>query len=210
MSLLKSSDQASRDTFERWSGFYDRSEFINNYLNRWDQEIIALAPPSPLLDIGCGPGRLVNKLLESGYNDICGIDLTKQGLFLAREKSLKSAADSLHLTKGMAEKLPFKGEVFKSVVISGALHHLEKPKPVLAEAARVLDNSGLLIVAEPYFPPLMRHFINAVLSIYPITGDRRFYAPSKIEELATNAGFEKINVLKMPLAYILVFRKCYS
>ena len=54
----------------------------------------------------------------------------------------------------------------------------------------------------------MRHFINIMLSIYPITGDRRFYAPSKVECRAAKSGFEKINMIKMPLAYILVFRKC--
>jgi len=209
LSLLKSSDRASRDTFEKWSGFYDSSEFINNYLDKWDREIIGLAPPSPLLDIGCGPGRLVNKLLREGFDDIFGIDITKGGLLLAKEKGLGYTGNgSLGFVESLAEKLPFKNGSFKSVIISGVLHHFEKPDPVLAEASRTLDNSGHLIVADPYFPPLMRQFINALLSIYPITGDRRFYTSQKVEKMATRAGFQKINMIKMPLAYILVFRKC--
>ena len=172
--------------------------------------MLAIRPPSPLLDIGCGPGRLAGKLLAAGYDDVCGIDITKQGLLLAREKGSIRFGNSLHLVEGVAETLPFKSASFASAVISGVLHHMEKPVPVMLEAARILNGNGILILAEPYFPPLMRHFINIMLSIYPITGDRRFYAPSRVEYLAAEADFEKINMIKMPLAYILVFRKCCS
>ncbi len=207
MSLLKSSDQASRDTFERHSDFYDNSNFINSYLDRWDREILALRSPSPLLDIGCGPGRLLGKLLGAGYADVNGIDITKNGLLLARRKAL-SKGGSPGLANSLAEMLPFKDASFQSAILLGVLHHMEKAEPVLAEAARVLGSSGLLIVAEPFFPFPMRHLVNAVLSVYPITGDRRFYAPARVTRLAERAGFEKINVIKIPLAYILVFQKC--
>ena len=211
MSLFKSSAQSSRETYERWSDFYDHFGPFNNYLEKWDREILTLAPAAPLLDIGCGPGRLLNKLLRAGFRDLAGVDIAKAGLLLARQKASPEFADNvLALAESAAERLPFRDLSFQSIIISGALHHLEKPEIVLAECARVLDISGRLIIADPYFPPPMRQFINLMLSVYPITGDRRFYTASRVTSLASKAGFAKKKMINMPLAYILVFEKCSS
>jgi ubiquinone/menaquinone biosynthesis C-methylase UbiE len=209
MSFLKSADRVSRDLFEKHADFYDNSTVINNYLERWDREIIALSPSTPLLDIGCGPGRLLNKLTRAGHRDLAGIDIAAAGPRLANEKA-SGGDNSLSLCEGLAERMPFRHGSFRSVVFSGVFHHIEKPKIVLEEAARILGNSGTLIIADPYFPPLMRQFINAILSIYPITGDRRFYTSDRITKLAKRAGFEKKRMINMPLAYILIFEKCSS
>jgi ubiquinone/menaquinone biosynthesis C-methylase UbiE len=211
MSLLGSADQVSRKAFERFSDFYDNSSFINSYLARWDREIIALSAEAPLLDIGCGPGRLIHKFASSGFRDIAGVDVTLRGLQLAKGRFAQSQLDApLALCEALAANLPFRENSFATIVFSGVLHHLEKPTKALDESWRILKERGTLIIADPYFPPLMRHFINAVLSIYPVTGDRRFYAVSKMTSLARGAGFRKKKMINMPLAYILVFEKCSS
>jgi ubiquinone/menaquinone biosynthesis C-methylase UbiE len=209
MSLIKSSREISRHTFERHADFYDNSKIINSYLDKWDQEILKMNLPCPLLDMGCGPGRLLGKLLQSGDGDIHGVDITLAGLRLA-EKKVSSTGGLYTLTEASLEELPYKDNSFSTLLMTGVFHHLEKPKPVLAEAARVLANSGILLIADPYFPPLMRQFINIMLSIYPVTGDRRFYSEANIEKLAKKHGFVKKSVYDIPLAYILVFEKCYS
>jgi len=211
MSFVRPSNEVSRHLFEKYSDFYDNSGFINNYLGKWDIEISNMAPPTPLLDIGCGPGRLLNKLLLAGYTNLSGIDITRRGLQLAKSKVFSSGMDSsVSFAEALAEFLPFADNSFNSITISGVLHHMEKPEVVLNEAARVLKNNGTLIIADPYFPPLMRHFINAVLSIYPIAGDRRFNTSEGVEKLARRSGFEKKKMINMPLAYILVFQKCFN
>ena len=209
MSLLKSSRSVSRNTFENHANFYDTSGIINTYLDKWDNEILKLNLPRPLLDMGCGPGRLIEKLLQEYDGDIYGVDITLSGLSLAQEKILGLGKTPL-LTEAGLEELPYKAKSFRTLAMTGVLHHLEKPKLVLAEAARVLDDFGLLLIADPYFPPLMRQFINMMLSIYPVTGDRRFYTEAGITKLAKIHGFEKKSVYDIPLAYILVFQKCCS
>lgn len=209
MSLLRSSRETSRQTFEKHADFYDSSNFINTYLDKWDQEIVKMNLPRPLLDMGCGPGRLLGKLALSGDGDIHGVDITLAGLRLAGQKAAQS--DNIYsLTEASLEELPYKARSFRSITMTGVFHHLEKTDLVLQEAARVLVDSGMLLIADPYFPPLMRQFVNAMLSIYPITGDRKFYTASNIEKRAKKHGFVKKSVFEMPLAYILVFEKCYS
>ena len=205
MSLLGSSRQTSRSTFDRWASFYDKSRIINVLLRGWDERIIRLNPPTPILDLGCATGRLANKLLHNGAEPIYGLDLSCNCLSISR----KNAGDyRFHPTQGFIEVLPFKDAAFASVIFSGVIHHLEKPQDALKEASRVLKPSGSLFIAEPNFVVGVRQIVNLTLDIYPIHGDRRFYPPRKIVDLAQNCGFVKKNVLKYTFSYILVFRRC--
>jgi SAM-dependent methyltransferase len=180
---------------------------INSYLDHWDKEFLSMKLETPLIDLGCGPGRLLGKLLENGYDDVFGIDISQSGLHLARTKGGQDANIS-GLALGLLEQIPYKTGSFKTAILSGVFHHLEKPKIVLSEIARILRDQGQLIIADPYFPPPVRQLINTVLGIYPITGDRRFYSPGNIEKLAGRFGLIKKDMVNMSLSYILVFEKC--
>lgn len=211
MSLLSSSSQVSRNVFNKHSHLYDKCFIVNGYLGKWDSIILNMNLAGPLLDLGCGPGRFLNKFLQSGRSDIVGFDISHEGLKIARGKS-RSAGDALsakaHFAEGLIEELPFSGNRFKTVILSGVLHHLENADVVLREIARVMAPSGKLVIAEPYFPPVIRSLINAVLAIYPLTGDRRFYSPKSIIKKARDAGFQKKDLVPMRLSYILVFELC--
>ncbi len=205
MSLLASSRDISRSAFDRWASFYDRSRIIRFFLRGWDERIIRLNPPTPILDLGCATGRLAKKLLHNGVESVYGLDLSRNCLSIAR----KNVGDyQFHPTQGFIEDLPFKDATFASVIFSGVIHHLEKPQEALKEAARVLKPSGNLFIGEPYFVVGVRQIVNLALDIYPIQGDRRFYPPRKIIGLAQDFGFVKKDVLKHPFSYILVFRRC--
>ncbi len=205
MSLLASSRQTSRSTFERWASFYDNSRIINHFLRARDERVIKLNPPAPVLDLGCATGRLARKLIRNGVESITGLDLSYNCLTIAREKA---AHDRFSPTQGFIEDLPFKDASFASVMFSGVIHHLEKPQVALREVARVLRPSGKLFIMEPYFVMGIRQILNLTLDIYPIHGDRRFYTPGKIIDIAQNSGFVKKDVFKYPLSYILVFERC--
>jgi SAM-dependent methyltransferase len=180
---------------------------INSYLDHWDKIFLDMKPETPLLDLGCGPGRLLGKLIENCYYDVFGIDISQNGLILARNRG-KHETKIPGFALGLLEYIPYRTGSFKTAILSGVYHHLEQPKIVLSEIARILQDHGKLIIADPYFPPPVRQLINVVLDIYPITGDRRFYSPGKIEKLAERFGLIKKDMVNMSMSYILVFEKC--
>lgn len=61
-----------------------------------------------------------------------------------------------------AHRLPFAPASFDSVVMFDVLHHLDRPRRFLEEAARVLRPGGRLVMAEPAITPVSgifyRHF----------------------------------------------------
>lgn len=57
-----------------------------------------------------------------------------------------------------AQELPFADASFDNIVMFDVLHHLERPRFFLNEAARVLRKGGRVIVVEPAITPVSRIF----------------------------------------------------
>ncbi|UCC80663.1 MAG: class I SAM-dependent methyltransferase [Candidatus Zixiibacteriota bacterium] len=205
MSLLKSSGEVSRTAFNRWADFYDSSWIINKITEGWDDYLIDLSLPEPILDLGCATGRLLRKLEKKGYKELYGIDISESCLGIAGKNTDREIVD---LAQGYMETLPFKSGSFSTAVLSGVLHHLEKPSEVFDEVARVLRKKGILIICEPRFVWGPRQAINLVLEIFPVQGDRRFYSWKQIAILAERSGFLKKDLIGGFFSYILVFERC--
>lgn len=98
-----------------------------------------------VLDVCCGTGRQLVSLAASTQR-VCGIDISSAMLGEARQ----NVRGRGQLVRADAARIPFADEMFEAVVISFALH--EKPQDVrlvmLAEAARVLKQDGILVVAD--------------------------------------------------------------
>lgn len=107
-----------------------------------------LAPLGPtsggqLLDLGCGDGRHLELLLESGHR-VVGLDLSAELLAVARSRL--NRAGGFGLVRGDMRRLPFSGEAF-SVVLSlftafGYFGSDEGNREPVGEVARVLAPGG--------------------------------------------------------------------
>ena len=76
MSLIKSSREVSRTAFNRWADFYNSSWIINKVTEGWDNFLIDLSLPEPVLDLGCATGRLLRKLSDKGHPELFGFDIS--------------------------------------------------------------------------------------------------------------------------------------
>ena len=99
---------------------------------------IAAENLDPVLDIGCGRGRLMRPLADLGV-PVVGID--------ASPTMLEAAPDPR--ARGDARSLPFANESFKSAAALYMLYHLPYPGAVIAECHRILRPGGLLAACAP-------------------------------------------------------------
>jgi ubiquinone/menaquinone biosynthesis C-methylase UbiE len=107
--------------------------------------VARLAPGVRALELGCGTGLFVEKVSASGAA-LDAIDLSPDLLESARART--RAIETVRLTCGNAEELPYRDGAFDAVYGSSVLHHLDLDR-ALAEVARVLRPGGLAVFTEP-------------------------------------------------------------
>jgi SAM-dependent methyltransferase len=104
-----------------------------------------------ILDLGCGPGTMVLRALEQGYN-AWGIDLDDQKITLARAWALERGFPPDVVSRIViadAGDMPFGSQYFDVVSSYHVLEHVADLPSVLAEAVRVTKRGGFLDLRAP-------------------------------------------------------------
>lgn len=93
---------------------------------------------SPVLDVGCGRGRLIRLLRDLGVA-VVGFDASPTMLRAAPGPRVREDAGAL----------PFTDESFQGAAALYMLYHLPDPQVTLAECHRVLKPGGLFVACSP-------------------------------------------------------------
>jgi SAM-dependent methyltransferase len=101
-----------------------------------------------ILDLGCGPGNTANELADSAYRTYLGLDISKEALVKAAERSKANGrAHKNSFTTG--DFLSFEpNQKFDVILFRESMYHipLHKIKPVLKHYSQYLTEQGLFIV----------------------------------------------------------------
>ncbi len=99
--------------------------------------------PRRHLDVGCGPGHVLNWLKDLKLQQ-WGLDISIENLRNARART------GAYVVLGSADNMPFRADSFDVVTESSVLHHIEDWKGMLRETARVCAPGGAIILdSEP-------------------------------------------------------------
>jgi ubiquinone/menaquinone biosynthesis C-methylase UbiE len=110
-------------------------------------EIIASADPRDLLDIGTGTGRML-EVLAPAVEQALGIDTSREMLAVARVNLERAGLKNGVVRLADMYQLPLPDASFDAVVIHQVLHFADRPDAAIAEAARVLRASGILVIID--------------------------------------------------------------
>ena len=104
-------------------------------------------PGKDLLEYGCGTGGFALHLSQLGAR-VSGIDISSEGVRLAKEKASRLGQSDASFYVMNAEELGFSDSSFDTVCGSGILHHLRIPA-AMSEVCRVLRPKGRAVFFEP-------------------------------------------------------------
>jgi len=107
---------------------------------------LKIPPGAAVLDVGCGPGYLLEALGARGFV-LSAVDASKEMLCRARERLERFPDNQVaELRVGDIENLPFQGAVFDLVCSTGVIEYLAADEKALSEMYRVLKPGGYLVL----------------------------------------------------------------
>ena len=197
---LHEKERASGDFFDGWaSGYEDRR------ISPWFQYTQGLAigamdlrPDSRALDIGCGTGFAVRSLaarLPEGK--ACGIDISPGMVAAARDRIPPSLIHRIEIQEATSASIPYPDGFFTHLMCTNSFHHYPKPLAVLAEAQRVLEPGGQLVIFENA-PDLSLYTRCWDLALRVLeTGHVRYYTSKELGAMLDEAGLVERHLLAL-------------
>lgn len=103
-------------------------------------------PNSDLLELGCGTGALLKRILPRKGQSI-GVDYSQAMLDEAKQ-NLSKYMDNLDLRLGNLEHLPLRDGSIDTAVAYMVMHHIARPIDVITETLRVLKPGAQFVVVD--------------------------------------------------------------
>ena len=175
----------SRDfDFSKRAASYDEG-FAGRFSQRFYKLLQNEAKPVEgmrILDVGCGTGALLKRLCDKRNIIACGIDADENMIAAA----VRQCPD-YDIRQAKSEQIPFDDGYFDVLTACMAYHHFSDKPGFSREAARVLKPGGILCIADPKFPYLIRKSINGAARLFRVTGE--FLTAREIADRFAEYGF---------------------
>ena len=132
------------ERYDEWAGEYDQDlrEEFHWIAPRVTVALMAkyVAQDARILDAGVGTGLVGECLIDAGYDDLHGIDLSVRMLDVARDKGLYRELRQMTL----GESLDFADDTFDAVISVGVFTTGHAPAHAFDELIRITRNGGYI------------------------------------------------------------------
>lgn len=146
------------------------------------------------LDIGAGDGAFVAELLKAGFQQVVGVEPSKE--------PVKRAPEHLRpmLVNDFFRAEDFEPQSFDLITCFQTLEHVEQPNELFQAAHRLLKPGGaLMTVAHNFRAPLARA-MGAKSPIYDIE-HLQLFSPQSLNKAYAHNGYTEIEVSSIANAY---------
>ncbi len=191
------------EDYDRWAPGYDRGwrHYTDATLGRL-LDHLDLHAYQDALDVGCGTGTLLLRLLERRPTlHAVGIDPSAGMLAVARAKLAGRGVD---LRQGNAYSLPLPAHSVDLVMMANMLHYVARPSLACAEARRVLRPGGALAVVDYAPRGDLGNVTDGLIRLYD-HGHVRAHGLTELRAILTHAGFRVKRAERFPID-----RFCYG
>jgi SAM-dependent methyltransferase len=138
---------------DRYWYFQGRKDIIGGIL---DQHIDLKNRNLRVLDVGCGTGLMLGKLMAMGLNPI-GADLHELSMQYCRKRGAKN------LTRADVTHLPFSDDSFDLILALDLIEHVEDDNGLLKEFRRVAAPGAKVLITVPSHPFLWSEHDDALM-----------------------------------------------
>jgi len=147
------------------------------------QDSIPYKTDGHLLDVGCGGGKFLLSMRQLGWQ-VEGVEFNPSAVQTCRESGLE-------VFQGELSTAAFPDNHFDVITARHVIEHIPNPKAFVAEIFRILKPGGLMILRTPNSQALGRGWFGTNWYANDVPRHLILFAPSNLQLLATQAGFQK-------------------
>lgn len=126
-----------------------RISLIKDFHGAVADEILGRISSGTVLDIGTGPGDLLEKVaLRNRHLRVVGLDISRNMIKIARKKTRQAGKENLELLVGDAAEIGISDESVDLVVATLSFHHWRNQAKAFEELFRVLKPQGEVWIYE--------------------------------------------------------------
>lgn len=194
-----------------------RADIFQRHYERIAQDVLNYCTEGRVLDIGTGPGWLLEKLYRASPKfKLTGLDISRSMVEKAR-KNMKNIglSDVIDVQEGKAAKIPFADHTFDVIISTGSLHHWKEPIAGLNEIYRVLKPGGYALIYDivsdtPASVMKQAAYEFGKLNIFLMWlhgFEEPFYRHKQLEMLARSTRFQEGQIRFTGVMCCLILRK---
>lgn len=158
-------------------------------LTRWGAAHIEWQPQWCVLDIGCGGGATLLRLLERCPDGmVCGVDASPESVEFSRRKTARYA-DRCSVEQATADDLPYGDRAFDAVTAFETVYFWGDLHRAFAEVARVLKPGGVFLVCCEMSNPGNDTWTSRIEGM-------QVFSPEELSAALADSGFTDITVYR--------------
>ena len=159
-------------------------------LTNWGLKLINIQDGWKMLDIGCGGGATLQRLLKRSKDaQVYGIDISEESVAKARKVNAKVLDKQVFVTQGSAEMLPYKDGKFDLVTAVETVYFWPNLPDCLQEVRRVLKPGGKFAI--------MVEVVDSNSKWISVVEGMTAYSPEELKKLLEEAGFTQTEIHRM-------------
>ena len=166
-------------------------------LTNWGLDHVAFHDGMTMLDIGCGGGATLKRLLKrSPDGKVYGIDISAESVAKARNVNKRLVGSQVFVEQGSADSLPWEDQKFDVVTAVETVYFWPNLPKCFLEVRRVLKSGGQFAI--------MLEVIEGDSVWTNVVEGMTVYSPEQLKEMLEQAGFGDVKIFRKKPSYATI------
>ncbi len=166
-------------------------------LTNWGLDKIEFKDQWTILDIGCGGGATLQRLLKRSKGaKVYGIDISEESIKKAKEVNAKELDKQVFISQGSATSLPYADNTFDLITAVETVYFWPELPKCLGEVRRALKPGGQFTI--------MVEVIEGDSVWKNVVEGMTVYSPEQLKEMLDTAGFNDTKVYRTKPSYATI------
>ena len=166
-------------------------------LNNWGLDLIGIKDGWTMLDIGCGGGASLKRMLERSKNGIVhGIDISEESVAKARKVNAKALGKQVFVQQGSVTQLPYDDWTFDLVTAVETVYFWPNLPECIKEVYRVVKPGGRFAI--------MVEVVVTNSKWMDLVEGMTAYPPEQLKQFLDDAGFINTQIHRMKPSYATI------